>query len=244
MDKLFDLMMMGFKYQLLCSTKLDQVLEVSPPSAPFPYRTPLHRPRLACKHPTSLMEHAWQMPKRAAAPVLLTDAAGPASQITLMHLATLKSMIESLPDQYAARAIRMGVPSPCKLHNPHASRQPHACLTHLPPSPEPRPSPPHRPAPHDDPTTLLNPFPSSSSQLVHPAHCSGGGPGQERVRRPGHGRATPAAPDAAGLLPGQARQGVALPAGEIGKVNTASTESDQHGIHMYSMVSWLMTRAA
>ncbi|KXZ46265.1 hypothetical protein GPECTOR_45g135 [Gonium pectorale] len=29
MDKLFDLMMMGFKYQLLCSTKLDQMIEVT-----------------------------------------------------------------------------------------------------------------------------------------------------------------------------------------------------------------------
>lgn len=28
MDKLFDLMLMGFKYQLLCSTRLDQMLEV------------------------------------------------------------------------------------------------------------------------------------------------------------------------------------------------------------------------
>ncbi|PNH06584.1 hypothetical protein TSOC_007022, partial [Tetrabaena socialis] len=29
MDKLFDLMMMGFKYQLLCSTKLDSMMEVT-----------------------------------------------------------------------------------------------------------------------------------------------------------------------------------------------------------------------
>ncbi len=29
MDKLFDLMMMGLKYQLLCSTKLEQMVDVS-----------------------------------------------------------------------------------------------------------------------------------------------------------------------------------------------------------------------
>lgn len=30
MDKLFDLMMMGFKYQLLCSTRLEGILQVRP----------------------------------------------------------------------------------------------------------------------------------------------------------------------------------------------------------------------
>ena len=29
MDKLFDLMMMGFKYQILCSTRVEQVQQVS-----------------------------------------------------------------------------------------------------------------------------------------------------------------------------------------------------------------------
>ncbi|KAG2487008.1 hypothetical protein HYH03_014379 [Edaphochlamys debaryana] len=52
MDKLFDLMMMGFKYQLLCSTKLEQMLEIS-----------------------------------------------------LLHLATVRSIIESLPDRSAAPLI-------------------------------------------------------------------------------------------------------------------------------------------
>ncbi|EFJ41172.1 hypothetical protein VOLCADRAFT_107794 [Volvox carteri f. nagariensis] len=52
MDKLFDLMLMGFKYQLLCSTNLDQMLEV-----------------------------------------------------TLLHLATMRTIIESLPDQSSAALI-------------------------------------------------------------------------------------------------------------------------------------------
>ncbi|GLC39781.1 hypothetical protein PLESTF_000883200 [Pleodorina starrii] len=52
MDKLFDLMMMGFKYQLLCSTKLDQMLEV-----------------------------------------------------TLLHLATIRSIVEGLPDKSSAPLI-------------------------------------------------------------------------------------------------------------------------------------------
>ena len=72
MDKLFDLMMMGFKYQLVCATRLEQMVEVR--QSPFSWS-------------------AW------LGGLLRGLSVSASCQVTILHLATVRSMVAGFTDQ-------------------------------------------------------------------------------------------------------------------------------------------------